>query len=102
MRRVKSTGDSLFLLRKAVISKALSAFYNMLCFNVNRNHFLLFRFMCEERYNKLLKYDYLLCRAFENFGNYLLNIQKLSSVSLLQKSLNLLRDYRISCQFQSR
>lgn len=58
--------------------------------------------MCEERYNKLLKYDYLLCEVFENFGNYLLNIQKLSSVSLLQKSLNLLRDYRISSQFQSR
>lgn len=30
MRRVKSIGDSLFLLRKAVMSKALSAFYNLL------------------------------------------------------------------------
>lgn len=57
--------------------------------------------MCEERYNKLLKYDYLLCGAFDNFGNYLLNIQKLPSVSLLQKNLNFLRDYRISSQFQS-
>lgn len=58
--------------------------------------------MCKERYNKLLKDDYLLCGAIENFGNYLLNIQKLFSVFLLQKSLNLLRDYRISSQFQSR
>lgn len=52
--------------------------------------------MCKEGYNKLLKYDHLLCGAFDNFGNCFPTMQKLSSVSLLQKSLNFLRDYRIS------